>query len=60
VAVVEYRLACGHLLRTRHFGALARRARDGASVAPPDGYPCPACTDAALAALAHARCVCRA
>jgi hypothetical protein len=60
VAVVEYRLACGHLLRTRHFGSLATRVQRGQSVAPPNGWACPPCTAAALLALQHERCLCRA
>jgi hypothetical protein len=43
VAVAEYRLACGHLLRLKHFGLLARRVAHGHNITPLGGWPCFAC-----------------
>jgi hypothetical protein len=52
-AVVDSLLECGHVLRTRHFGPLAYRAKRGLDVTPVEGWVCPVCTTAALHALAH-------
>jgi hypothetical protein len=44
VAVADYELGCGHVLRLKHFGGLAHRVASGRSVIPPEGWTCPVCS----------------
>jgi hypothetical protein len=55
VAIVDYRLVCGHVLRLRHFGPKARQVREGKSAIPDGGWDCPVCCAATIYALAAAR-----
>jgi hypothetical protein len=67
VAVVDYELDCGHVLRLKHFGSLAYRVERGRSVIPPGRcWPCPACASPRLCSVDRMmlvrqarRCVCR-
>jgi hypothetical protein len=43
VAVADYTLECGHVVRLRHFGPAAHRVKAGTSVIPPAGWDCPLC-----------------
>lgn len=55
VAIVDYQLFCGHVLRLRHFGPKARIVQKGISVIPPTGWNCPVCVVATVHALICAR-----
>lgn len=44
IAVVDYALICGHVLRARHFGPGAVRAKLGQRVHPMEGWVCPVCS----------------
>ena len=43
VAVVDYRLVCGHTLRRYHYAGTAHKAHAGVSVAP-SAMVCPVCS----------------
>jgi hypothetical protein len=48
VAIADYELECGHVLRLRHFDVSASKVRKGTLLASEKGWPCPICARKAI------------